>query len=71
MRIWDREIPTETALAFKARVGQALSDAKPPPKRKLVELRTQATLVGLRGISADLMRTLKRAGFGDWQLGPI
>src|SRR6187399_943481 len=37
--------------------------------QQLVELRTQATLVGLRGISPDLMRSLKRAGFGDWQLG--
>jgi len=39
--------------------------------QQLVELRTQATLVGLRGISPDLMRSLKRAGFGDWQLGAI
>src|SRR5687767_12359583 len=39
--------------------------------QQLVELRTQATLVGLRGISPDLMRTLKRAGFGDWQLGSM
>ena len=28
-------------------------------------------MVGLRGLSRDLMRTLKRAGFGDWQLGSI
>jgi carbamoyl-phosphate synthase large subunit len=39
--------------------------------QQLVELRTQATLVGLRGISPDLMRSLKRAGFGDWQLGSM
>jgi carbamoyl-phosphate synthase large subunit len=39
--------------------------------QQLVELKTQATLVGLRGISPDLMRTLKRAGFGDWQLGSM
>src|SRR5687767_2105921 len=39
--------------------------------QQLVDLRTQATLVGLRGISRDLMRTLKRAGFGDWQLGSM
>jgi carbamoyl-phosphate synthase large subunit len=39
--------------------------------QQLVDLRTQATLVGLRGISPDLMRTLKRAGFGDWQLGSM
>src|SRR5215207_4778140 len=39
--------------------------------QQLVELRTQATLVGLRGISPDLMRTLKRAGFGDWQIGSM
>jgi carbamoyl-phosphate synthase large subunit len=39
--------------------------------QQLVELRQQAALVGLRGISKDLMRTLKRAGFGDWQLGSI
>ncbi len=39
--------------------------------QQLVELRQQAALVGLRGISKDLMRMLKRAGFGDWQLGSI
>ena len=39
--------------------------------QQLVELKTQATLVGLRGISPDLMRTLKRAGFGDWQIGSM
>src|SRR3954469_25863067 len=39
--------------------------------QQLVELRTQAILVGLRGISPDLMRSLKRAGFGDWQLGSM
>src|SRR5215212_863629 len=39
--------------------------------QQLVELRTQAILVGLRGISPDLMRSLKRAGFGDWQIGSM
>src|SRR4051794_23559277 len=39
--------------------------------QQLVELRTQAAMVGLRGISRDLMRTLKRAGFGDWQIGSM
>jgi len=39
--------------------------------KQLVELRTQAALVGLRGISPDLMRSLKRAGFGDWQIGSM
>jgi carbamoyl-phosphate synthase large subunit len=39
--------------------------------QQLVQLTEEATLVGLRGISADLMRTLKRAGFGDWQLGSM
>jgi carbamoyl-phosphate synthase large subunit len=39
--------------------------------QQLVELKNQAAMVGLRGISTDLMRTLKRAGFGDWQLGSI
>jgi carbamoyl-phosphate synthase large subunit len=39
--------------------------------QQLVELRQQAGLVGLRGISRDLMRTLKRAGFGDWQIGSM
>src|SRR6476469_3075927 len=39
--------------------------------QQLVELRTQAALVGLRGISRDLMRSLKRAGFGDWQIGSM
>jgi carbamoyl-phosphate synthase large subunit len=39
--------------------------------KQLVELREQAALVGLRGISPDLMRSLKRAGFGDWQIGSM
>src|SRR5215212_5407783 len=39
--------------------------------RQLVDLREQAALVGLRGISPDLMRSLKRAGFGDWQIGSM
>jgi carbamoyl-phosphate synthase large subunit len=39
--------------------------------QQLVDLQQQAALVGLRGISKDLMWSLKRAGFGDWQLGSI
>src|SRR4051812_25876466 len=39
--------------------------------RQLVDLKNEASLVGLRGISPDLMRSLKRAGFGDWQLGSM
>ncbi|HET7619005.1 MAG TPA: carbamoyl-phosphate synthase large subunit [Vicinamibacterales bacterium] len=39
--------------------------------QQIVDLRREATLVGLRGISQDLMRTLKRSGFGDWQLGSM
>src|SRR6187455_99234 len=39
--------------------------------KQLVELKDQAVLVGLRGISPDLMRSLKRAGFGDWQIGSM
>jgi len=39
--------------------------------RQLVDLKAQAEMAGLRGISRELMRTLKRAGFGDWQLGSI
>jgi carbamoyl-phosphate synthase large subunit len=39
--------------------------------QQLVQLKDEATLVGLRGISPALMRTLKRAGFGDWQLGSM
>jgi carbamoyl-phosphate synthase large subunit len=35
---------------------------------ELVELRKTAEMVGLREMSADLMRTLKRAGFGDREL---
>jgi carbamoyl-phosphate synthase large subunit len=38
---------------------------------QLVELARSASLVGLRGISADLLRTLKRAGFSDVELGLI
>ena len=39
--------------------------------KQLVDLREQAGLVGLRGMSPDLMRSLKRAGFGDWQIGSM
>ena len=37
----------------------------------MVELRHTAALVGLREMSADLMLALKRAGFGDLELGHI
>ncbi|MDP1571488.1 MAG: carbamoyl-phosphate synthase large subunit [Vicinamibacterales bacterium] len=36
---------------------------------ELVELRRTADLVGLRDMSPDLLRTLKRAGFGDGEIG--
>ena len=39
--------------------------------RELVELRRTAALVGLRDMSSDLLRTLKRAGFGDAELAHI
>jgi carbamoyl-phosphate synthase large subunit len=38
---------------------------------ELTELRRTAGLVGLRDMSPDLMRTLKRAGFGDQELGHL
>jgi carbamoyl-phosphate synthase large subunit len=38
---------------------------------QLVELQRSASLVGLRGISADMLRALKRSGFSDRELGPI
>ncbi len=38
---------------------------------QLVELQRSASLVGLRGISPDMLRTLKRSGFSDRELGPI
>jgi carbamoyl-phosphate synthase large subunit len=38
---------------------------------ELIELRRTAELVGGRDMSADLLRTLKRAGFGDQELGNI
>ncbi len=38
---------------------------------EIVELRREASLVGARELSGDLLRTLKRAGFGDEQLGVI
>jgi carbamoyl-phosphate synthase large subunit len=38
---------------------------------ELVELRRTAEMVGLRDMSSDLLRTLKRAGFGDDELGHI
>src|SRR5262249_33263842 len=41
----------------------------PIPDRR--QVKHEATRVGLRGISPDLMRSLKRAGFGDWQLGSM
>ena len=36
---------------------------------EIVELRREATLVGARDLSSELLRALKRAGFGDEQLG--
>ena len=39
--------------------------------QELVELKNSAQLVGLRGMSRDLMRELKRAGFGDAELAGI
>ena len=38
---------------------------------EIVELRRTASLVGLRDMSIDLLRALKRTGFGDEQLGVI
>jgi carbamoyl-phosphate synthase large subunit len=38
---------------------------------QIVELCRSASLVGLRGMSPDLLRTLKRAGLGDKDLGGI
>ena len=38
---------------------------------ELVELRRTAEMIGLRDMSSDLLRTLKRAGFGDEELGQI
>ena len=37
----------------------------------IVELRRTAEMIGLRAMSHDLLRTLKRAGFGDEELGDI
>ncbi len=36
---------------------------------QIVELQRSAALVGLRGISSDMLRTLKRAGISDRELG--
>jgi carbamoyl-phosphate synthase large subunit len=38
---------------------------------QLVELQRSAGLVGLRGMSRDMFRTLKRSGFGDRELAAI
>src|SRR4249919_694103 len=38
---------------------------------QIVELCQAASLVGLRGISDDMLRTLKRAGIGDRELGAL
>src|SRR4030095_4708435 len=38
---------------------------------QIVELCRSATLVGLRGMSRDMLRTLKRAGLSDHDLGAI
>jgi carbamoyl-phosphate synthase large subunit len=38
---------------------------------QLVELQRSAGLVGLRGMSRDMFRTLKRSGFGDRELSAI
>ena len=37
---------------------------------ELVELNREASLVGLREMSTDLLQTLKCAGFGDGEIGP-
>jgi len=39
--------------------------------KELVELRKTAEMVGLRDMSHELLRTLKRAGFGDGELADI
>ena len=39
--------------------------------QQLVALKNSAQLVGLRGMSRDLLRALKRAGFGDAELASI
>ena len=39
--------------------------------KDLTELRKTAEMIGLRDMSYDLMRTLKRAGFGDRELADI
>jgi carbamoyl-phosphate synthase large subunit len=38
---------------------------------QIVELQRSAALVGLRGMSADMLRTLKRAGIGDRELATV
>ncbi len=38
---------------------------------QLVELKRSAEMVGARDLSADLLRTLKRAGFGDAELAHV
>jgi carbamoyl-phosphate synthase large subunit len=38
---------------------------------QLVDLRQEAETAGLAGLTPALMRSLKRAGFGDWQIGSI
>src|ERR671913_1324244 len=38
---------------------------------QIVELQKSATLVGLRGMSEDLLRCLKRAGIGDRELATV
>src|SRR5688572_153095 len=39
--------------------------------KEMVELRKTAEMIGLRDMSYDLMRTLKRSGFGDRELAGI
>ena len=39
--------------------------------KEMVELRKTAEMIGLRDMSHDLLRTLKRAGFGDPELADI
>src|SRR5207237_9604705 len=38
---------------------------------QLVELQRSASLIGLRGMSRDMLRTLKRSGFADRELSAI
>ena len=67
-------IPCEDDLGWEIEQLHELTNIDPwflQQFKDMVELRKTAEMIGLRDMSHDLMRTLKRAGFGDKELSDI